>query len=56
MWKSEQDKLEKSGWKWVESDFLPYRYSELFCEKSPPQWERGLKLTYNDLLDIGEKG
>ena len=33
MWKSEQEKLEKSGRKWAESDFLPYRYAELFCEK-----------------------
>lgn len=33
MWKSEQEKLNKSGRKWAESDFLPYRYAELFCEK-----------------------
>lgn len=33
MWKSGQEKLEKSGRKWAESDFLPYRYAELFCEK-----------------------
>ena len=33
MWKSEQEKLDKSGRKWAESDFLPYRYAELFCEK-----------------------
>ena len=33
MWKSEKEKLEKSGRKWEESDFLPYRYAELFCEK-----------------------
>ena len=33
LWKSEYDKLMKSGRKWVESDYIPYRYAELFCEK-----------------------
>ena len=33
MWKDEADKLNKSGRKWAESDFLPYRFAELFCEK-----------------------
>lgn len=33
LWKREEDKLIKSGRKWAECDFLPYRYAELFCEK-----------------------
>lgn len=33
LWKSEEEKLKKSGRKWAESDYLPYRYAELFCEK-----------------------
>ena len=33
LWKSEYDKLMKSGRKWAESDYIPYRYAELFCEK-----------------------
>lgn len=34
LWKSEEDKLNKSGRKWKESvDYLPYRYAELFCEE-----------------------
>ena len=34
LWKSEEDKLMKSGRKWAECDeYLPYRYAELFCEK-----------------------
>lgn len=33
LWKSEYDKLMKSGRKWAESDHIPYRYAELFCEK-----------------------
>ena len=34
MWKSEEDKLNKSGRKWKPSlDYMPYRCAELFCEK-----------------------
>lgn len=34
MWKSEEDKLNKSGRKWKPSkDYLPYRCAELFCEE-----------------------
>lgn len=33
LWKSEEEKLKKSGRKWAESDYLSYRYAELFCEK-----------------------
>ena len=33
LWKSEEDKLIKSGRKWAECDYIPYRYAELFCEK-----------------------
>lgn len=34
LWKSELDKLNKSGRTWSEStDYLPYRFSELFCEE-----------------------
>ena len=34
MWKSEEDKLNKSGRKWKPSpDYMPYRYAELFCEQ-----------------------
>ena len=31
--KSAEDKLIKSGRKWAECDYIPYRYAELFCEK-----------------------
>lgn len=33
LWKSEEDKLIKSGRKYAECDYIPYRYAELFCEK-----------------------
>lgn len=34
LWKSEEDKLIKSGRKWTPStDKMPYRCAELFCEK-----------------------
>ena len=33
LWKSEEDKLIKSGRKWAECDYIPYRYAELFCEE-----------------------
>lgn len=33
LWKSEEDKLIKSGRKWAASDYVPYRFAELFCEK-----------------------
>lgn len=33
LYKSEEDKLNKSGRKWAETDYIPYRYAELFCEK-----------------------
>ena len=34
LWKSEEDKLIKSGRKWAPStDRMPYRCAELFCEK-----------------------
>ena len=33
LWKSEEDKLIKSGRKWAESEYMPYRCAELFCEK-----------------------
>lgn len=33
MWKNEEDKLIKSGRKWAASDYAPYRFAELFCEK-----------------------
>lgn len=34
LWKSEEDKLVKSGRKWASStDMMPYRCAELFCEK-----------------------
>ena len=33
MWKEEEEKLNKSGRKWAETDYLSYRFAELFCEK-----------------------
>ena len=34
MWKDLEDKLNKSGRKWLPSkNWLPYRYAELFCEE-----------------------
>ena len=34
MWDNLEDKLNKSGRKWLPSkDFLPYRCAELFCER-----------------------
>lgn len=34
LWKSELDKLNKSGRTWAKStDYLPYRCAELFCEE-----------------------
>ncbi len=34
LWKSEEDKLNKSGRKWAPStNQMPYRCAELFCEK-----------------------
>lgn len=34
MWKSEEDKLKRSGRKWQPSpDYMPYRCAELFCEE-----------------------
>lgn len=34
MWKSEEDKLNKSGRKWKPSlNYMPYRCAELFCEE-----------------------
>ena len=30
LWKSEEEKLIKSGRKWAECDYIPYRYAELF--------------------------
>lgn len=33
LWKKVEKKLIKSGRKWAESDYMPYRYAELFCEK-----------------------
>lgn len=33
LWKSEEDKLNRSGRKWKESlNYMSYRYAELFCE------------------------
>ena len=33
LWKDEENKLIRSGRKWAECDYIPYRYAELFCEK-----------------------
>lgn len=33
LWAKEENKLIKSGRKWAECNYLPYRYAELFCEK-----------------------
>lgn len=33
LWKDEENKLIKSGRKWAASDYAPYRFAELFCEK-----------------------
>lgn len=33
LWKNEEDKLIKSGRKWAECDYIPYRFAELFCER-----------------------
>ena len=33
MWESEKNKLIKSGRKWAESSYMPYRCAELFCEE-----------------------
>lgn len=33
LWEDVKNKLIKSGRKWAECDYLPYRYAELFCEK-----------------------
>ena len=32
LWPDEEKKLIKSGRKWAECDYIPYRYAELFCE------------------------
>lgn len=32
LWPDEERKLIKSGRKWSESAYLPYRYAELYCE------------------------
>lgn len=45
MWKSEEDKLNKSGRKWKPSpDYMPYRCAELFCE------ECGTSLGVHDIV------
>ena len=45
MWKSEEDKLNKSGRKWKPSlDYMPYRCAELFCE------ECGVSLGIHDIV------
>lgn len=33
LWEKVEDKLNKSGRKWAETDYMPYRCAELFCEK-----------------------
>lgn len=33
LWKKAEEKLTKSGRKWAECDYIPYRFAELFCEK-----------------------
>lgn len=32
LWKDEENKLIKSGRKWSETDYMPYRYAVLYCE------------------------
>lgn len=32
LWKSAESKLIKSGRKWSECDYIPYRFAELYCE------------------------
>ena len=32
LWKSVESKLIKSGRKWSECDYIPYRFAELYCE------------------------
>ena len=45
MWKSEEDKLKRSGRKWQPSpDYMPYRCAELFCE------ECGASLGVHDIV------
>lgn len=45
MWKSEEDKLNKSGRKWKPSpDYMPYRCAELFCE------ECGVSIGVHDIV------
>ena len=33
LWKEVENKLNNSGRKWGETDYMPYRCAELFCEK-----------------------
>lgn len=33
LWGKVENKLNKSGRKWKESEYMPYRCAELFCEK-----------------------
>ena len=33
LWEKVENKLNKSGRKWKETDYMPYRCAELFCEK-----------------------
>ena len=33
MWEDLKNKLIKSGRRWAECDYIPYRFAELFCEK-----------------------
>lgn len=33
LWEKVENKLNKSGRKWKESEYMPYRCAELFCEK-----------------------
>lgn len=61
LWKSEEDKLIKSGRKWAECDeYLPYRYAELFCEKYNLTNEENFALLIlqshlQDLIDVEDK-
>ncbi len=38
LWEKVENKLNKSGRKWKESEYMSYRCAELFCENAVKVW------------------
>ena len=49
MWNSLLRKLEKSGRKWAETDYIPYRFARLFCVGCGKDLGRNFDIANTDL-------